>query len=152
MSFSRRTFFQFAFLLLAAAMARTAAAQPISLTAGTVYTQNFDTLASSGTSSSLPVGWALSEVGTSSAVNGQYAAGTGSGTAGDVYSFGAALNTERAFGTLLSGTLTPLTIAYAGEQWRLGASGRTDRLDFQLSLTATGLTTGTWTDYDALDF
>ena len=35
-----------------------------------------------------------------------YTAGTGSGTAGDTYSFGAAGSAERAFGTLLSGSLT----------------------------------------------
>jgi hypothetical protein len=51
------------------------------------------------------------------------------------------------------GTITSLAIAYTGEQWRLGASGRgADRLDFQLSTTATSLTTGTWIDYDSLDF
>src|SRR5262249_55217324 len=134
-------------------------------------TQDFDTLANSGTSNTLPVGWFLSESGTSAANNGLYAAGTGSGNAGDVYSFGAAGSTERAFGTLLSGTLTPtigasftnntptpitsLTISYAGEQWRLGQTGRgPDRLDFQISTTATSLDDPpvAWTDVDALDF
>ena len=68
--------------------------------------------------------------------NDAYAASTGSSTAGDTYSFGASANTERAFGALLSGTLTPtigaaftnntgsqitsLDIDYVGEQWRLG--------------------------------
>jgi hypothetical protein len=50
------------------------------------------------------------------------------------------------------GTLNSITITYDGEQWRLGATGRTDRLDFQYSLDATSLTTGTWIDIDALDF
>ena len=136
---------------------------------GVPYLQNFDTLASTLSSDVLPAGWALSESGTSSANDGRYAAGTGSATAGDTYSFGASANSERAFGTLLSGTLTPLIgasfrnstgvainqvdIAYTGEQWRVGAVGRgQDRLDFQYSLTATSLTTGTWTNVDALDF
>ena len=45
-------------------------------------------------------------------------------------------------------------VAYTGEMYRAGVLNRNaaDRLDFQLSLNATSLTTGTWTDYDALDF
>src|SRR5437773_261081 len=74
----------------------------------TPYVQNFDGLASSGTSASLPVGWAFWESGSSSAANGVYSAGTGSGNAGDVYSFGSTSASDRAFGTLLSGTLTPI--------------------------------------------
>lgn len=135
-------------------------------TFGTAYTQNFDTLASSGTSSTLPLGWAFSEVGT--ITPGLYSAGTGSSTTGDTYSFGASANTERAFGTLRSGslvstigahfenltggTITSLLISYVGEQWRIGALGRSDRLDFQVSFDAASLTTGTWTDVNPLDF
>lgn len=38
--------------------------------------------------------------------------------------------------------------------WRAGVTNRgaADRLDFQLSTNATSLTTGTWVDYDSLDF
>jgi hypothetical protein len=140
----------------------------ISLTAtGVAYTQDFNTLAGSGTSSALPTGWALSESGANA--NANYTAGTGSNNAGDTYSFGASGSSERAFGGVQSGSLvstigacftnntggpiTSLAIAYTGEQWRLGASGRgADRLDFQLSTTATSLTNGTWIDYDSLDF
>ncbi len=144
----------------------------VSLTAlGTAYTQDFNTLANTGTSNVLPTGWDLAEAGTSANANGQYAAGTGSGNGGDTYSFGAAGTTDRAFGTLLSGTLTPtigasftnnsgstitsLAISYTGEMWRLGqnTAGRAaDRLDFQYSTNATSLTTGTWVDVNALDF
>ncbi len=144
-----------------------AASTCISLaTLGSAYTQDFNTLASTGLSSTLPTGWALSESG--SAANTTYAAGTGSGTTGDTYSFGASGNTERAFGGLQSGSLIPtigacftndtgstitsLAIAYTGEQWRLGATGRADRIDFQYSLNATGLADGTWVDVNALDF
>jgi predicted extracellular nuclease len=144
-----------------------AAGTPISLTAvGVAYTQDFNTLANSGTSSTVPTGWAFSETGT--AANTTYTAGTGSGNTGDTYSFGAASNTERAFGGLQSGALVPtigacftnntggtvtsLVISYTGEQWRLGTTGRADRIDFQYSTNATSLTTGTWTDVDALDF
>ena len=140
-------------------------------TLGAAYTQDFNTLAITGTTNSnLPPGWFLYETGTSSLNNGAYGAGTGSNNAGDTYSFGAAGNIERAFGGLLSGTLNPtigaqftnntggiitsLDIGYTGEQWRLGYSGRTvnDRLDFQYSLDATSLSTGVWTDFDSLDF
>ena len=130
------------------------------------FTQNFDTLANSGTSGVVPSGWAFLETGTNA--NAAYAAGTGSSSTGNTYSFGATASSERAFGGLRSGTLIPtigatfanttgstissLLISYTGEQWRLGGTGRTDRLDFQLSTNATSLSTGTWTDYDVLDF
>jgi predicted extracellular nuclease len=139
--------------------------QTVSLT-GSAYNQDFNTLALSGTSNTVPSGWLFSETGTNA--NTLYNSGTGSSNTGDTYSFGAAGNTERAFGGLQSGSLNPtigsgftnntggtitsLAIAYTGEQWRLGATGRTDRIDFQYSLDATSLTTGSWTDVNSLDF
>lgn len=156
-------------LALTAALGSSAMSQaaPISLTAtGTAYTQDFDTLASTGTSSTLPLGWEIAESGSNA--NTIFTAGTGSSTAGDTYSFGNAGTTDRALGGLRSGTLTPvfgvgftnmtgsaltsLLIAYTGEQWRLGTTGRADRLDFEYSLNATAVNTGTWTPFDALDF
>jgi predicted extracellular nuclease len=145
----------------------------ISLTTlGSAYTQSFDTLANTGSTNNITInGWYLNETGSATANNGQYQAGTGSNTAGDTYSFGAAASTDRAFGGLFSGTLSPtvgaqftnntgstvtkLDVAYIGEMWRLGqnTAGRAaDRLDFQLSTNATSLATGTWTDYNSLDF
>lgn len=130
------------------------------------YTENFDTLTNTGTSSTVPAGWAFSETG--SGANATYTAGTGSSATGDTYSFGAAGSTDRAFGTLLTGsltsslgtfitnntggTLTQLTFSFYGEQWRLGATGREDRLDFAFSTDATSLTTGTWTANVGLSF
>ena len=77
-------------------------------TLGSAYSQDFDTLANTGTTNSLGInGWYLDEAGSSTANNGQYATGTGSGNAGDVYSFGATASAERALGTLRSGSLTP---------------------------------------------
>ena len=142
---------------------------PASLTTlGVPVTQNFNTLAVAGTTSVVPTGWGFDESGTSSWANGLYWAGTGSVNTGDIYSFGTSGSAERALGGLRSGTLTPiigaaftnnsgatvtsLDIAYTGEQWRLGTSGRTDRLDFQYSTSATSLTTGTWADVNTLDF
>ncbi len=133
------------------------------------YTENFNTLSSTGTtndSSTIPTGWIFRETGTNA--NLTYAAGTGSSNAGNTYSLG--LDTDRAFGGLQSGSLIPfigvrfvnntgatitqLQINYSGEQWRLGATPRAqaDRLDFQFSLDASSLISGTWTDHDSLDF
>src|SRR5512138_3735362 len=143
------------------------AAGSVSLTTlGSAYTENFDTLAGTGTSSTVPNGWAFLETGTNA--NTTYTAGTGSSNTGDTYSFGATGSSERAFGGLQSGSLNPtigasftnntgspisvLSISYTGEQWRLGTLGRTDRIDFQYSLDATSLNTGIWTDNNALDF
>ncbi len=154
-------------LLLAASLSSIHAAAGISLAAlDTAYTQNFDTLVNTGTAASVPAGWNFNETGTSA--NTTYTAGTGSSNSGDTYSFGSAGGTERAFGGVQSGSLIPtvgvcftnntgkiitsLDVAYTGEQWRLGTAARTDRLDFQYSADATSLTTGVWTNVDALDF
>lgn len=144
-------------------------ATPVSIPAFEVaVTENFNTLVSSGTGTlaNTPTGWGYSEAGTNA--NGIYTAGTGSSNAGDTYSFGAASIAERALGGLQSGSLNPtigasftnntggtitsLDIAYTGEQWRLGALARVDRIDFQISTNATSLTTGTWIDVNTLDF
>lgn len=129
------------------------------------YTQNFDSLANVGTSSDLPANWVFVETGTSA--NTTYTAGTGSGNTGDTYSLGASGSTERALGELTSGSVQStfgfsalnasgsvfpaFTISYVGEQWRL-ASATSDKLDFQYSLNATDLSSGTWVNFDALDF
>jgi hypothetical protein len=130
------------------------------------YSEDFDTLALSGTSSTTPTGWGFLE--SLANANATYTAGTGSSSGGDTYSFGAASTTERAFGEVTSSglhstigvaienqtgsTIESLLLSYTGEQWRLGAIGRADRLDFQFSTDATALDTGTWTDLNSLDF
>jgi len=130
------------------------------------HTEDFNTLANTATSSTLPVGWMLYETGTNA--NATYTAGDGSSNTGDTYSFGASGNTERALGGVRSGSLVPtigalitnntggplasIRISYTGEQWRLGATGRSDKLDFQYSTNATNLSSGTWIDVDGLDF
>ena len=133
----------------------------------TAYTQDFNTLAATGTGTkaTLPSGFDFAETGSG---GNTYSASTGSSSSGDTYSFGDAGIAERAFGTLQSGsststigaaytnntgtTITSLLISYTGEQWRLGTTGRVDRLDFQYSTTATAVGSGTYTDFDALDF
>jgi predicted extracellular nuclease len=140
----------------------------ISLT-GANYTQDFNTLANTGTTNNLTIpGWLLTETGGGARDNEQYAFDNGGSNTGDTYSYGTTSATERALGGLRSGTLIPvvgawftnntgaalssISISYTGEEWRLGTAARTDRLDFQYSLNATDLVTGTWVDVDALDF
>ena len=157
-------------VLLVCGFAAPALAQNIPVTGGT-YSQDFDTLsnvAGSTTNTALPSGWLLNETGGGARDNEQYAVDTGGSNTGDTNSYGAAGATERALGSLRSssliasygacftnatgGTLATFDVAYTGEQWRLGTAGRADQLDFQYSLDATSLTTGTWTDVNALDF
>jgi hypothetical protein len=139
----------------------------------TTYSENFDTLAADDTSgvraATTPASWTFNETGTASDLKYRPSNGTtNTGNSGDTYSFGTTGSSDRAFGTVQSGSLTStiggqyvnntgvpittLSIAYTGEQWRLGATGRADRLDFQYSTTATSLTTGTWVNVDQLDF
>lgn len=157
-------------LVVAASLAGPAHAGPVSLGASG-YLQNFDTLAAtagSTTNDTLPTGWVISETGGGARDNDLYGVDTGSSNAGDIYSYGAAGSNERALGSLRSGSLVPLfgvefinntgatitalDIAFTGELWRLGATGRADRLDFQYSASATALTSGSYVEFDALDF
>jgi Bacterial Ig-like domain/Secretion system C-terminal sorting domain len=160
--FAKTILFFIAFIISLAADA-----QVIITTTATAYTQNFNTLkATAGTSTTLPTGWVLLETGTNA--NTSYTTDAGTSTTGDTYSYGTGTATDRAFGTLNSGslnstmgvqiknstgaTITSLTISYTGEQWRCGTAGRTDQLDFQYSLNATSLSTGNWVDNNTLDF
>jgi len=135
-------------------------------TIGSWVNEDFNTLANSGTSNVLPVGWRILETGTNA--NSVYTVGTGSSNTGDSYSFGATSSMDRSLGGLFSGSLNPsfgakilnntsstivsLSISYTGETWRVGAANRADRIDFQYSLNATALNTGTWVNIDSLDY
>jgi uncharacterized protein len=131
------------------------------------YTQNFNTQVNIGTSSTVPNGLELLEIGTNA--NTTYSAGEGASNTGNTYCFGATGSSERAFGILQSGTLNStigasftnnsgqtinkLAIIYTGEEWRLGVAGRgADRLDFQFSTNATSLNSGSCSDVNELDF
>jgi uncharacterized repeat protein (TIGR01451 family) len=164
-----RLFLCAAFTLLFASHAN---AQCVSLTTlGSASTQNFDTLsnvAGSTTNNLTITGWFMTESGGGARDNEQYAVDTGGSTSGDTYSYGAAAATERALGSLRSGTLIPifgacftnntgatitsLPVAYSGEEWRLGTAARTDQLSFEYSTNATDLVTGAWTGVPALNF
>ncbi|HJQ25361.1 MAG TPA: hypothetical protein VKA60_15685, partial [Blastocatellia bacterium] len=138
-----------------------------------IPTETFNTLsntAGSTTNTALPTGWYITEGGGGARDNEQYAVDTGASTTGDTYSYGTAGSTDRALGELRSGTLIPLfgakftnntgatitslDVSYTGEQWRFGGVHSTvaDRLDFQYSVNATDLSTGTYLDANALDF
>ncbi|MEY4282028.1 MAG: hypothetical protein RLZ39_1440 [Bacteroidota bacterium] len=151
-------------------LAVTTNAQTVSLTGNNpTYTQDFSTLDTVSTvaSANLPNGWAIFEYGTSTTtVDNKYKGGSGNSNAGETYSLGTSGSTERALGSLASGsnipsygvtftnntnkTITSITINYKGEQWRAGQVGRTnvDSLRFLYSTSATGLndTLGSWTE------
>ncbi len=145
-----------------------AAAQYVSLVGGTPPVQSFDSLAAANTGTSVPDGWSFVEAGTNA--NTSYAADDGTLNSGNTYSYGTVGSSERALGSIRSGSLQPtfgaqlrndtanalseIVVSYTGEQWRLGASGRADALQFQYSLDATSLVdaAATWTSISALDF
>ncbi len=139
----------------------------ISLNAlGVAYVQDFDSLASSGSSDALPQGWSMTESGVSA--DNLYNAGTGSQSAGNIYSYGVEGSTERALGGVLSTDLIPLfgasfsnhtggfiqslVISYTGEQWRCGRTSRRDYITFEYSTDATSITSGSWTQVSELEF
>lgn len=145
-----------------------AAADPLPITGGTPVYESFDSLPATGTGTTLPPGWAFAESGNNA--NAEYAADDGSTLSGNTYSYGTSGSSDRALGLLQSGSLNPTVgvqlrndtgapmvqpeIGYTGELWRLGVADRggSDRLQFQYSLDATSLTTGTWHDVAALNF
>lgn len=114
----------------------TVLAQPISLTQlNTAHVINFNSLASTGTTSSTPnVGCLFKETGTNA--NATYGIDLGTSNSGNTYSYGPSQNTDRALGTLASSSLTStigvyfvnntnatissVNIAFVMEQWRIG--------------------------------
>lgn len=151
----------------------THASAQVSVTAlSAPFTQDFNTLITSGSASfvsnSTITGWYHARTGTGDLI----VAGTGSSNGGALYSFGAASSTERALGSVGSGnaavghlywgvrlvnntgaTITSLAIGYTGEQWRnSAAAAQTVAFSYQTGTSLTSLTTGTWTNVTALDF
>ncbi len=130
------------------------------------HSQNFDSLLNSGTNNT----WT-----DDSTIDGWYSnrptynAGTGSNNTGALYSFGSASAIDRALGSVASGstgtifygarflnntasTISTLNINYVGEQWRNGGNTTAQKLDFQYQIAATTIDSGTWIDFDSLDF
>jgi hypothetical protein len=133
---------------------------------GASYVQDFDSLPSHGAARHKPPGWATTEFGKE---HNPILADDGDKSIASAYSYGADLSTDRALGSLQrkgdygvfgagfqnssDGDITRLNISYSGEQWRLGAEGRAaDRLQFQYSLDAHSLSSGTWINAPSLDF
>ena len=130
------------------------------------YSQNFDLLLNSGANNTwtddLTIdGWYSNR--------STYNASTGSSNTGALYSFGSASATDRALGSVASGTtgtifygvrflnntantINSLNINYVGEQWRNGGNTTPQQLDFQYQIGAPSITGGTWIDFDSLDF
>jgi uncharacterized protein len=171
-----------------------AAQAQVLLSGGLSYSQKFDTLANSpeagsgtwtdGATTGVE-GWYASRAfvsGTTSAY-GPYAytayrIGTGSANNGSIWSFGAAADTDRALGSLGSGTpktnvfgvrfkndtanpLDTVTIGYTGEQWRNGGNTAVQTLAFSYQVSSAGFTSpigvdsapnGGWTAFSALNF
>ncbi|MGB3215914.1 MAG: hypothetical protein WBD79_00795, partial [Anaerolineae bacterium] len=143
---------------------RAAPAAAISLSAP--YEQNFDTLSNTGTGNpwtddSTIAGWYTNKT--------TYNAGTGTSTTGSVFSFGSTGSTERALGSVASGTtnaiyygvrlvndtgstVSAIAIDYTGEQWRNSADASQHSLAFAYQVGATNLTDGSWTAASSLDF
>jgi hypothetical protein len=155
-----------------AALATGSSPAPTAINLGNAaYTQNFDTLANTGSGpfTALPAGWQIAENGSGGAADGSYIVGTGSNNAGGAYSFGAAGSSERALGSLTSGTVNPiylgalftnatgatitgLSLAYTGELWRRG-TGSDDLLSFSYFIgTPTSLASSGWVNVSTLDF
>ncbi|WP_426490674.1 T9SS type A sorting domain-containing protein [Hymenobacter sp. 102] len=141
---------------------------PVSVTAGAVYTQNFDGIGPTGTA--YPTGWSglrFAGTGTLGQVLDLIAT-DGSAGSGGVYNVGTANDSDRSIGTISSNSTTPVfgvaftnatgaavtqvNVAYRGEQWKSGSlDSQNEVLAFEYSLDATSLTTGTWTPVTALN-
>ena len=132
------------------------------------YTQDFNSLLNTGTSNpwtndSTLDGWYSTRT--------TYRADTGASNSGGQYSYGAWSSTERALGSVGSGStstiyygvrlrndsgnaVSTLTISYTGEQWRNGGNTTQHWLAaaYQIGASVTSLTSGAWTGVSQLNF
>jgi len=169
----------FLLLLLGLAVGVVAPLRAINISTNQTYTQDFNTLNSTGTTnvwadnSSNPgsiIGW-FAQAGVTFGSN--YIANNGTLTSGDIYSYGASASGERALGSFnTSGTgnlaygvtftnngsanMQFELISYTGEQWRNGVANQTLTFSYQKSFVAiTDLTPTTdvgWTQVPGLTF
>lgn len=146
----------------AALVAAMSAQATVSVTsAAFTYGQTFDSLATSGTANAWSndvtlAGWSLFN-GTTALTT--YRASTGTDNAGAAYSFGT--TSERALGTIASGTvanptmvlaltnnsgsaLDSFTLRYDGEQWRNGGNTTAQKLTVQYGFGSTFAAVTTW--------
>ncbi|WP_158277465.1 immunoglobulin domain-containing protein [Opitutus sp. ER46] len=167
----------------AAALVVNAAAAGHATYVGGTYTQDFDTLPAAGTfaltgkgpiqlddgatiNATGMAGWSFATyLGTSTVA--KFTVSDGSSNSGSAFSFGASGATDRALGSLGSGsvasrfgvtflnnsgqTITEFTLSYTGEQWRRG-SAAANTLTFEYAVDATDLNTGSYAAATALNF
>jgi hypothetical protein len=146
----------------------------VSITTTGNYTQNFNSLPSTGsatwTDNSTIANWYAQR----SAAGTTIVANDGSSNSGALYSYGTGTNADRALGTLGSGTpgnfaygvqlqnnsgvtVTDLQVAFTGEQWRNSAAAA-QTANFYYKISSTPITAlnpnanGTWTAVTALNF
>lgn len=140
----------------------------ISLTGvGTFGSENFNSL---GTNASVNAWVNNSTIPNWYAGTTNYLAGSGTGTAGGLYSFGSN-TTDRALGALSSAAATPIfgvvmvnnsggninladiQLSFVGEQWRQTANAQALAASYQISSSPfVNVTSGTWTASTALSF
>src|SRR4051812_19575549 len=110
-----------------------------------VYSENFNSMGASGTT--FVPGWTSTDT--------TMAVGTGSSNAGGIYNVGTVDDPDRAFGSIASGTITPvfgasflnstgsfvigLTLGGFMEQWRTGSSPVVETFPFEISFNASGI-------------
>ena len=144
---------------------------PVNFT-GSTYSQNFDTLATSGTNAwtndSTIAGWSLFDK--NSAAIPTYNADLGSSNTGSFYSYGSTNSTDRALGGLASGgayfgtpaagtvagwigfaatntsgsTINTLNVNFNGEQWRNGGNATAQSMVLQYGFGSNFGTVATW--------
>ncbi|WP_310379916.1 hypothetical protein, partial [Flavobacterium sp.] len=135
------------------------------------YTQDFNSLATTTSGTTAPsFTWTDNSTIANWFTNRTaYFAFNGGSNSGGLYSFGSTSSTERALGSIGSGsvnsilgavkinnttgqTVNSITISYTGEQWRNGGSNASSKLDFTYAINATDEAIGTYTDINTLDF
>ena len=150
---------------------------------GFAYTNTFDTLATNGTpawtDNSTMVGWYSATLSSSTNLPASsYRVSTGSDATTAFYSFGSAASTDRAFGAVpttsntgraaygirlrntTGTTITNVTVAFTGEQWRSATSGSVlnQTLTVSYRISASSITSpdpansAAWTGVSALTF
>ncbi|HKR14569.1 MAG TPA: Ig-like domain-containing protein [Pyrinomonadaceae bacterium] len=146
---------------------------------GSPLTENFDTLATAGTtnawSDDSTIGGLYAQFAAVPTNPTIYIADAGTSNTGGIHSYGTGTSTERAIGGVGSNatgdiffgfkltnntgqTITSLDISYNGEQWRNGGNAAAQQLDFQYQIAGPGVITDAnspatgWTDFDSLDF
>jgi endonuclease/exonuclease/phosphatase family metal-dependent hydrolase len=175
-----KRFFLICFAWPAIALATAPVSAQILVSTGT-YSQNFDSLASSGSpswtdNSTLP-GWYISKSTAPNAV-ASYRIDGGTSFAGAIYSYGtndANGIGDRALGSIASGTpgnfaygvrftndtglaQSNITVSYTGEQWRNSGNANAQKLAFSFRVSSNAITNSdavnanTWTNFTALNF